>query len=545
MKDLFQIYPNNGALLGFTYALSLALIVFNLSWSDLFIVLLIDYFAHFAVFPLFQWFFFKIHPNFRVLKDVEGAARKIKNDFPAQEVFYQELSTFPEQRALYVFVLSFIKVIPVGLYISYKSNISESFLLKLGLFYLIDYFVMVFISGHLFIQLHEMASDCMKKFKDMDGWKDNYRRLRPLNFQDRFFLVQNTVITSLVLNLVVITFILTKNDLVTQKYIPIFYLSAILCIGSSLYYFQKFFHKSLSAILEYLKLDFKTAGLNVLPLHTSSTLSGFEVAINQLGEQIEAREVEIAKWLKHESEQFHLRSLGEVTALVAHDIKTPLHIMQMSCEVIKDSSLSMEMRDKYMKILEKNLHQTISFTQTLMAYLRGDNEASPCSYSYVHENLMDLLQTQYPADDFNRIHFQISTRCLSMKLDVRHLDAMHIFYNIYQNAIKSVLSKPGNNPSIVIEGEDVQNGLSRILVRDNGLGLGVEKFNQLMSPERFIRGGDFKGGLGLRITKTILNRLQGELNLIPIEVGACFEIKIPAPQLTDVGFTSETSHSVQ
>jgi len=531
MGQVWEIFPKKGILFVYAYAFSMALIVFNLTLQDIFFIVALELISFKIFFPVFELIFLKIYPQFKILKKSEEEIKEDLKTIEVQQHFYETLSAFPAIRSTYSIVCSLFKVLPVGLYISYSTTLPFKFHVNLLFFYLIDSFVILFCSGHLFIQLHEVSSSFMEKLRNVDRWKKNYQHLKPNTFRDSFSFFQNIVLATMLLSLVGITYIITKYEISNSYSLLFFYVSALSCAVYIQVAFKNYFTKSLNHALNFIDLNFSDAGIQSLPLHTSSLIAGFEYTINQLGIKISTREKEITNWLNYESEQFHFRSLGQVAALVAHDVKTPLNVMRMSLDQILDKDVSATKNSKYFEILERNLDQALRFTQTLMTYLRGDDKDLKCSFGSVHTHLISLLQTQFTSSSFESIEFEIADDLYHVEFAIRELDVMHVFYNIYQNAVKSILEDSQINPSIKVFSELVNEDSIKVFIWDNGKGLNFDNFNQIVNHSRFSSKHHFKSGLGLRITKNILNNLGGDLKLVPTDYGACFEITLPHHRL--------------
>lgn len=530
-KEFERVFPKDNLLFVYLYAVSAMLFFFQLTWQNLILGLLIDGVA-FAIFaPVAQRIFYKILPEYLALKsNLDEENYKRLHRFDDQIRFFNLLARFPEHRAIFIFSLSLLKVIPVGLYLALVSSNGLSILQNLALFYVIDIIVLFYCSSLMFIQLHTMGSAVMKSLSQEECWRSNYQKLSLEISSSRFSSYQNLSLLLMLVTLCAVFLSSRAIDIDQNIYsFSIMCASAIFSIGVILLKFQAFTEDSLKGMFKLFDNSLQTTKKVVVPLHTSPLLAGFEYSFNQLGHKLEQREKEIANWLKRESEQFHLKALGEITALVAHDIKTPLHVMQMSMEVLNDPAATSAEKEKYSQILEKNLDQTITFTKSLMAHLKGVKDSNDCRFGDVHQHLLDLLSTQFSSQNFHIIDFDLSDELKEFRIGINRLDAMHVFYNIYHNAIRAVLedSKPEKRIKLWTE----ENGA--IYLYDNGPGLTKEEFSQFISYERFAENENFNRSLGLRLTHTLVNRLGGELELIPVSEGTCYKIRLPLAESSD------------
>ncbi len=526
MDPIWQIFPKKGILFVYLYAFSMTFIVFDLEWYHFFIIGLIDFLTFMMVLPLFEFGFIKFFSNYKPLK-VENFVDFYKDKKNDQQNIYDLISSFPLHRSFYTLIVSVIKVLPVGLYINHFSPLKMTFMEKMVLFYVLDIFVIIFCSGHLFIQLHEMCSSYMDQLMVKDSWKENYFELRPQSKKDDFVSFQNFVFLSMVGFLLLGTFVIAKIEGIHLLELIIFYSTAFVCLATLQFHFKNYFLSSFYKTLKFLDFDLNKSQIPTLGLQTFNLVAGFQYAINQLGRKIELREKEIKHWLQFEANQFHFRSMGEVTALVAHDIKTPLSVMRMSLDEMRDPSTTNDDKKRYEMIIDKNLNQAISFTKSLMAYFRGGSNNEKYFLSQIHLGLIDILKTQFKKDDFDKIKIEIDDKTLELQLIQTQIDLMHVFYNLYQNAIKSLILSNSANPELKIYSELTETGKVYVYVKDNGLGLSQTRYEQIISFDRFSESQSFVAGLGLRLTKTILEKNNGNLGYVSMSEGACFKVELP------------------
>ena len=522
-KDLEKVYPKDNVYVALIYAFTMFAILFGLNWYQVLIAIGIDSLAFILITKPDLKFFYSMNPALIRFKNISQYV-DTEDSLEKQNEFFELLSIYPEKRSLDIFFVSLVKVLPVGLYISFISETS-SFWGNLALFYLADLFILFYVSGLLFIQLHDITSEIMSELRYHEKWKENYRDLRLSNVRDRFSKIQNILLVVMLINLFCLMVFIMKTDSVNTNYYVFFlFASALVGIGKIQLLFQKFFKKSLMGAFQSFNTIVNDSNYKALPLHTSPMISGFEYSFNQLGLKLEEREKEISQWLKHESEQFHLRTLGEVTAMVAHDMKTPLNVMSMSLDMMNNSNTTEENRTKYKEMLERNLALSISFSKTLMAYVRGNKGEETCKFGDIHRHLLDLFKTQFNESELASIRFNITDDVKELELAVNRLDAMHIFYNLYQNALKSVLLDLRPSLSIWCETNE---DMASIAIHNSGPSLSAEVFNNLISFERFRSDNQFYHGLGLRLTNSILGHLKGKLELIPVNYGTCLKVSLP------------------
>jgi signal transduction histidine kinase len=102
-----------------------------------------------------------------------------------------------------------------------------------------------------------------------------------------------------------------------------------------------------------------------------------------------------------------------------------------------------------------------------------------------------------------------------------------VFGNLILNAVKFV--PPGAQPLITIEGEE-REGVARILVKDNGIGIAREHHDRIFGLfQRLHTVSEYPGtGVGLAIVRKGVERLGGRVT-VQSEPGrgSCFCLELP------------------
>lgn len=97
-----------------------------------------------------------------------------------------------------------------------------------------------------------------------------------------------------------------------------------------------------------------------------------------------------------------------------------------------------------------------------------------------------------------------------------------VVINLVKNSIEAIPENETGriNISLNAHGEEWS-----IHIADNGKGVDADKVNQLFIP--FFSTKQNGSGIGLSLSKSIVQSHRGKLQLLPSESGALFEIKLP------------------
>ena len=235
-----------------------------------------------------------------------------------------------------------------------------------------------------------------------------------------------------------------------------------------------------------------------------------------------------------------MAALGQMTAVIAHEIKNPLGVILGSAEVVANSFRPMPMREQAAQFIIEEIER---LKKTLKAFLAFAKPASPV---FVDTDIVQLLEETLASiepllnADGIKVQKKISSErviCYTDKDQIRQ-----VFWNILINAgqampnggslnISAYYQFTGGwaqlpvvlNPSQILQ---AQAGEMIITFSDNGCGIQSEQIDTIFEP--FVSYRNDGVGLGLSIVNQIL-----KLNCAQIHVkskpdyGTTFTLTFP------------------
>jgi signal transduction histidine kinase len=222
-------------------------------------------------------------------------------------------------------------------------------------------------------------------------------------------------------------------------------------------------------------------------------------------------------------------------SIVAHDLKSPLNRINGMIEIMElEGGLSTDQRT-YLQMIKEATRSGLDLIKDLLdVHMLQENIVPHHAAFDMSAFVLEKTKEFEPSADAKGIHLQISrVENEEVNLDVNYLS--RIVDNLLSNAIK--FSKPD---SVVEIGAGKENGNFWISVKDQGPGFSEKDRNQLF--QRFKKlsarptGGESSNGLGLAIVKTLVDRLNGSIELISEpEKGSEFVVRLPLiPVSTEV-----------
>lgn len=251
-------------------------------------------------------------------------------------------------------------------------------------------------------------------------------------------------------------------------------------------------------------------------------LARFGDIFNRLSDRLAIREKEVANLMLQQSEESRTKALGEISALIVHDLSGPLHAIQYSVDVLKKTEPQVQNElQKYYQQLDINTQRSLELVDAIRKYIREPSGGSKLasSFSEVHQSVCILLATHFQPVEFRSIRIQLEDSLLAApSLAISQSDLIHVLYNIYRNSIENMLKLPPSAIRQLVVRYD-QN-LSAFEIEDSGSGLSPTRFEELTSsgllPNRSKKPGR---SMGLRLTRGLIERLGGRLWVGPEPTG--------------------------
>ncbi len=258
-------------------------------------------------------------------------------------------------------------------------------------------------------------------------------------------------------------------------------------------------------------------------------------ALNSRAEQLSAQQQELKdaneKLIKAQDRLRHvgkLAALGEISAMLAHELNQPLSaiIGYASLLLTPDPDPLPEHRQQDVRQISTSAAQMREIIQNLTRFSRDDAAAN---------RAVDAEEPLRAALDL--LKYQLSKAGIQHKVSMwgslprAHMDpsmCQQVFINLLANARDALqLLSPGSPKRIEVEIKE-ERGTVCYRVRDSGPGIPDEVRPKIFEPFFTTKPHEAGTGLGLALSRDIVARMGGRLELEEDGDGTCFVLRLLA-----------------
>ena len=215
---------------------------------------------------------------------------------------------------------------------------------------------------------------------------------------------------------------------------------------------------------------------------------------------------------------------------VSHELRTPLTSIRGFAQTMLASwdSLDDESKKKFIHIIEQQSNRLINLVENMLSVnklqsFKDKLVFKSASANTLIEPIVQIIKHQYPNHKFET---EFSKNIPNILVDKDK------FQQIMSNLIENAAKYSNEGTKIIVKTDfSCQADFISIKIIDEGIGIKEEdydkiftKFSRIDNPlTRKVQGS----GLGLYITKTLVKKMNGEINVTSSENGTIFEVFLP------------------
>jgi signal transduction histidine kinase len=247
------------------------------------------------------------------------------------------------------------------------------------------------------------------------------------------------------------------------------------------------------------------------------------LTIRQLNMELERRVAERTAQLLHAD---RLATLGALTAGLLHELRNPLVTLAGYHRLMRkalDEAVAQQPASEALSHVSGRLStaqdaatRIIELMENMLGFARKESRPGAVDLAAVADEAMRML-----AGLDGRVRVRLSGPPL--KVHGSAVELLQVLMNLMRNSAEALHDHA--SPEIVMEWW-AAGAQAVIKVRDNGPGIPAQFRDHLFRP--FFTTKDRKGtGLGLMISRQIVEEMAGSISYTDTSGGACFEIRLP------------------
>ena len=208
--------------------------------------------------------------------------------------------------------------------------------------------------------------------------------------------------------------------------------------------------------------------------------------------------------------------LGKLADDIAHNLNNPLTGLHSAAQILAQETKDKKQRNHFIEI-EKTIRRCHNIIRNFIRFSKQSGFDEVCDLNEITRQTLPFLKTM------------IQTKKITLKLDDNPLSVkaepcllQQVLFNLIKNALQAVDNKGG---VIVIQSFSA-NKKAIWRVQDNGCGINTQNQERLFHP--FFTTKQKGTGLGLRISRQLIEKFEGELTFkSKVNKGSVFEIHLP------------------
>lgn len=221
-----------------------------------------------------------------------------------------------------------------------------------------------------------------------------------------------------------------------------------------------------------------------------------------------------------------LNQLGELGATLAHELMTPLTIMDFSInnysEKMQSKDLSSEDCKDLIAFMNKSKNRLMSIIKSVRSFVT-DSRHFPLVPTSLKSILEEAFELASPRIELHKVKLLLS-QPPDVNVMCRGPQLSQILINLLHNAADAVSTF--NSPWIKVSYE-VSENWCEISVIDRGEGIPPEIANKLMTPFFTTKPASDGTGLGLSLASKLASEHGGSLVYDATHPNTCFRLKLP------------------
>lgn len=228
-----------------------------------------------------------------------------------------------------------------------------------------------------------------------------------------------------------------------------------------------------------------------------------------------------------------LAALGQLSAGVAHEINNPLGGMKLCFNNLLKTQMDGDKRRRHIDVINSGFDRIQNIVKHLLDFSKNSHlNIAPYSVNKIIEDVLSL--TEYTIGRKNiKLVKELSPGIPNLMADSNKLE--QVFLNLIINAVQAMtadsergISQGGDSPHCVLTIRTWFDGeMCSVSFSDTGKGIPPDILTKIFDPFFTTKGVGEGTGLGLTVSKSIVEQHKGEIIVDTSDKGTAFTVKLP------------------
>lgn len=215
-----------------------------------------------------------------------------------------------------------------------------------------------------------------------------------------------------------------------------------------------------------------------------------------------------------------LATLGQLSAGVAHEINNPLGGIRLCFNNLMKIEMDTNTKKHHIEVINSGLERIQNIVRQLLDFAKDSSlDIAPSSINNIIEDTLKLSEYIIVRKDIKLIK-ELSHNMPDLMVDSNKLE--QVFLNLIINAIQAM---DGGGVLTIRTWSD--GDACNVSVTDTGKGIPDEIISRIFDPFFTTKGVGEGTGLGLTVSKAIVEQHKGKLEVKTSEKGSVFIVKLP------------------
>lgn len=234
---------------------------------------------------------------------------------------------------------------------------------------------------------------------------------------------------------------------------------------------------------------------------------------------------EMGKKDKLLQEQAKLASMGEMIDAIAHQWKTPLTSISFYAQdleyILKENNLNIADADEDIEGILVKVEHLVDTINSFREFFRPVSVIEPISVKELIESTILLMKDEL-------LQYNINTHIKGDDIDIFLIpnEFKHILINLISNSKDAFIQNEIQRRDIIFEIDKISDYEAKIKITDSAGGIPKKVIDHIFEPHFTTKEKDGGTGIGLYVSKLILDKIGADIKVTNVHGGALFEITV-------------------